>query len=112
MPDNLERFVVEAAVLIARHDVIPFDLAVVDVCDGQRFFSFLCIEWGIIADVDVESEQYRFLGNILDSVRDDDRSTSFLCLGEARFTVEAVKRILRKFACLVAEEKFELIDVQ
>jgi hypothetical protein len=58
----MEKFVVQAAVLIARHDVIPFDLAVVDICDGQRLFSFLCIEWGIIADVDCDSEQYRFLG--------------------------------------------------
>ena len=71
---------VEAAVMVARHDVIPFDLAVVDVCDGQRFFSFLCIEWGIIADVDVDSEQYRFLGTTLERGQEDDRSGSFLSL--------------------------------
>jgi hypothetical protein len=61
--ETLEKFVVQAAILIATHNVIPFDLAIVDICDGQRLFSFLCIEWGIIADVDCESEQYRFLGN-------------------------------------------------
>ena len=60
--DTMEKFVVQAAVLIATHNVIPFDLTVVDTCDGNRFFSFLCIEWGIIADVDCDSEQYRFLG--------------------------------------------------
>lgn len=75
--ETMEKFVVQAAILIATHNVIPFDLTIVDICDGQRLFSFLCIEWGIIADVDCDSEQYRFLG-------------------EARFTVEAVKRILRK----------------
>jgi len=58
----MEKFIVQAAVLIATHNVIPFDLAIVDICDGKRLFSFLCIEWGIIADVDCDSEQYRFLG--------------------------------------------------
>jgi hypothetical protein len=58
----MEKFVVQAAALVARHDVLPFDLAVVDICDGQRLFSFLCIEWAIIADVDCDSEKYRFLG--------------------------------------------------
>lgn len=60
--ETMEKFIVQAAVLIASHDVVPFDLATVDICDGQRLFSFLCIEWGIIADVDCDSEQYRFLG--------------------------------------------------
>jgi hypothetical protein len=59
---TMEKFVVQAAVLIAAHNVLPFDLAVVDISGGQRLFSFLCIEWGIIADVDCDSEQYRFLG--------------------------------------------------
>ena len=59
---TMEQFVVQAAVLAAIHDVIPFDLAVVDTCDGHRLFSFLCIEWGIVADADCESEKYRFLG--------------------------------------------------
>jgi hypothetical protein len=60
--ETMEKFVVQAAILIATHNVIPFDIIIVDICDGQRLFSFLCIEWGIIADVDCESEQYRFLG--------------------------------------------------
>ena len=60
--ETMEKFVVQAAILIATHNVVPFDLIIVDICDGQRLFSFLCIEWGIIADVDCESEQYRFLG--------------------------------------------------
>jgi len=60
--ESTEKFIVEAAIFIATHNVIPFDLIIVDTCDGKRIFSFLCIEWGIIADVDCESEQYRFLG--------------------------------------------------
>lgn len=60
--ESITNFVIQAAVLITRHQIIPFDLAMVDICDGRRLFSFLCIEWGIIADVDCDSEQYRFLG--------------------------------------------------
>jgi hypothetical protein len=60
--ESTEKFIVQAAIFIATHQVIPFDLTTVDICDGKRLFSFLCIEWGIIADVDCESEQYRFLG--------------------------------------------------
>lgn len=63
--------------MIATHQVVPFDMAVMDTCDGQRLFSFLTLEWAIIADVDCDSEKYRFLGG-------------------TRFTVEAVKRIIRK----------------
>ncbi|CAF4953905.1 unnamed protein product [Rotaria sp. Silwood1] len=73
---SMEKFVVQSAILIATYQVIPFDMAVIDTCDGERIFSFLSVAWGIIADVDYESEKYRFLG-------------------ETRFTVEAVKRILR-----------------
>ncbi|CAF0732393.1 unnamed protein product [Adineta ricciae] len=71
----MKQFVAQAAVLVATHQVIPFDLSVIHTCDEQRLFSFLCVEWGIIADVDCDSEKYRFLG-------------------ETRFTVEAIKRIL------------------
>jgi hypothetical protein len=67
--NTMEKFVVQAAIIIATHHIIPFDLAVVDICDGRRLFSFLCIEWGIIADVDCDSEQYRFLGKTRRFVR-------------------------------------------
>jgi hypothetical protein len=60
--EKSEKFVVQAAILIARHQVLPFDLSIIDTADDRRLFSFLCIEWGIIADVDCDSEQYRFLG--------------------------------------------------
>ncbi|CAM4925194.1 unnamed protein product [Rotaria socialis] len=73
---TMEKFIVQAAVIIATHNVLPFDMALLDICDGQRLFSFLCIEWGVVADVDCDSEQYRFLG-------------------ETRFTVEALKHIIK-----------------
>ncbi|XP_031558593.1 sphingosine kinase 1-like [Actinia tenebrosa] len=50
-----------------------------DICTidtpNDRFFSFLSLTWGIISDVDLESEKHRYLGN-------------------ARFTVGAVIRII------------------
>jgi hypothetical protein len=59
---SLEKYVAQSAIIIATHQVVPFDMAVIDTCDGQRLFSFLSVEWAIIADVDCESEKYRFLG--------------------------------------------------
>lgn len=60
--DSIEKFVVQAAILIATFQVLPFDMAIMDACDGQRIFSFLSLEWAIIADVDCDSEKYRYLG--------------------------------------------------
>ncbi len=59
----MEKFVVQSAILIATHQVLPFDMAIIDTCDGQQVFSFLSVEWAVIADVDCDSEKYRFLGN-------------------------------------------------
>ncbi|CAF1032470.1 unnamed protein product, partial [Didymodactylos carnosus] len=72
---SLEEFVIQAAVLITTHNVVPMDMAIIDTIDGQRLFSFLSVEWATIADVDFESEKYRFLG-------------------ETRFTIEVLKHIL------------------
>jgi hypothetical protein len=60
--DSMAKYVVQAAILIATHQVLPFDMAVIDICDGKRVFAFLSVEWAIIADVDCDSEKYRFLG--------------------------------------------------
>jgi len=60
--DSMEKYVVQAAIMIANHQVLPFDMALMDTCDGQRIFSFLTLEWAVIADVDCDSEKYRFLG--------------------------------------------------
>lgn len=93
---STENFLVQSAVMISRHDVIPFDLAIVDTCDGRRIFSFLVIEWGIVADVDCDSEKYRFLGKFLSTDVVFFLMKRWFYLGGARFTVEALKRILRK----------------
>ena len=71
----LERPVLHATFQLAKHTVLPMDLVAVDTCAGQRLYSFLSVAWGIVADVDIESERFRSLGN-------------------ARFTLGAVIRIV------------------
>lgn len=39
------------------------DLVSLSTASGKRFFSFLGFGWGFIADVDIDSEKYRRLGN-------------------------------------------------
>lgn len=63
--------------MVAKHTVSPMDLVAVDLSNGQRLYSFLSVGWGMIADVDIESEKYRSLGNF-------------------RFTLGAVIRIVGK----------------
>ena len=65
-----------SAFILAKHRKVPMDLVVMQM-PGQTIFSFLSLTWGLLADIDYESEKYR----------------SF---GEARFTVGAIKRILSK----------------
>ncbi len=62
-----------AAFAVARGRASPFDVATV-AQEKHRFMSFIVIAWGIVADVDFESERFRWMGG-------------------ARFTVSAVQRI-------------------
>ena len=43
----------------------------------MRVFSFLSVTWGLLADIDYESEKFR-------------------AIGEARFTLQAIRRIMGK----------------
>lgn len=55
------------------------DMVAIDTIEG-RVLSFLSVTWGIIADIDIESERFRKLGN-------------------ARFTVEGLYKIfISKFS--------------
>lgn len=73
-PDN---FALHSTFVILKHRVQPMDLVVVDCMDGRKY-SFLSVTWGLIADVDIESERFRALGN-------------------ARFTVGALAKVIGKF---------------
>ncbi|KAM4691642.1 sphingosine kinase 1 [Rhinophrynus dorsalis] len=42
---------------------VPLDLISLTTSSGRRIFSFLSLAWGLISDVDIESEKYRFMGS-------------------------------------------------
>ncbi|XP_046352905.2 sphingosine kinase 2-like [Haliotis rufescens] len=66
--------VLHSTFVLIKHKVVPMDLVLIQT-PSQRIFSFLSVTWGIMADIDFESEKYR-------------------SIGEARFTLGAIKRIL------------------
>lgn len=53
---------VDNAFSICRGRVVPFDLSSYEVAGGKKYTSFLSLAWGIVADVDLESEVLRALG--------------------------------------------------
>lgn len=60
--------------VLIKHNVIPMDLVLLETPKMQHF-SFLMVSWGIVADIDYESEKMR-------------------ALGSTRFTIYALMRIL------------------
>lgn len=63
------------------------DLVAYQLSDNRVVHSFLSFEWAIIADVDLESEKYRFLGGM-------------------RFALGAVKRIMSKLSSFYKLKKY------
>ena len=68
--DYVKKHALHAAFVVAKHAVVPMDLVAVDVTThhgaaptSRRLYSFLSVGWGLIADVDIESERYRSWGN-------------------------------------------------
>ena len=51
-----------AAFQIIRGGVAPIDLATVQLSDGSSLYMTIMASWGMIADVDIESEKFRKLG--------------------------------------------------
>ncbi|XP_060573427.1 sphingosine kinase 1-like isoform X2 [Ruditapes philippinarum] len=73
--------VLHSTFILIKHRVIPMDLVLIQQ-PRQQIYSFLSLAWGLLADIDYESEQFR-------------------AIGEARFTLQAIRRIfsLRKYKC-------------
>ena len=63
-----------ATLSLTKHVVRPMDLVAIETGLGIRRYSFVSCCWGLLADLDIESEKYRGIG-------------------EARFTVGALVRI-------------------
>lgn len=68
-----------AAFLIAKGGISPVDISVIST-PQHTYFSFLSLAWGLISDIDIESEYLR-------------------CMGNDRFTAHAIVRAvaLRKY---------------
>ncbi|XP_060058794.1 sphingosine kinase 1 isoform X1 [Erinaceus europaeus] len=50
--------------LLCRRVLAPMNLLSLQMASGLRLFSVLSLAWGFIADVDIESEKYRRLGEM------------------------------------------------
>ena len=74
---SLEEFATAMTFNLIKSKPIPLDIVSIQLCDQTVVQSFLSVQWAIIADVDLESEKFRYLGEI-------------------RFTIGAIKRILGK----------------
>ena len=70
----LHEMLIHSTFLLLKHTVRPMDLVAIDTI-ARRVYSFLSVTWGMVADIDIGSERFRNLGN-------------------ARFTLEAITRIL------------------
>lgn len=53
-----------AAFQIIRGGLASMDLATVQLSDGSTVYMTILASWGMIADVDIESEKFRKLGKV------------------------------------------------
>lgn len=59
---NEEYNLTNAAFQIIRGGIIPMDIASVQVADDTKRYMTLLCNWGMVADVDIESEKWRSIG--------------------------------------------------
>ena len=69
--------VLHSTFVLIKHKVIPMDLVLIQT-PTFNIYSFLSVTWGLIADIDFESEKLR-------------------SIGAARFTVYTVIRLLSEY---------------
>lgn len=62
--NKLELFSSTMAFMLSKLKPNPMDLIFLQLADGSFKYSFMNIEWAIVADVDHESERFRFLGGL------------------------------------------------
>ncbi|XP_014673634.1 PREDICTED: sphingosine kinase 1-like [Priapulus caudatus] len=57
-----ENFAFHSALVVAQGSPTQMDLVALDLADGRRLYSFLAVAWGLVSDVDIESERWRPFG--------------------------------------------------
>jgi sphingosine kinase len=60
---SLEKFATYTAFNMSKAVATPVDIVTIEMCNKKITHSFLSFEWAFIADLDLETEKYRFLGN-------------------------------------------------
>ena len=68
--------------ILIKHKIVPMDLVLIEQ-PKSRVYSFLSVTWGLLADIDYESEKFR-------------------AIGEARFTLQAIRRIIGLCFCRIS----------
>lgn len=76
--EKIESFATLMSFIYAKSISVPMDLISIQLENNTFINSFLNVEWAMVADVDYESEQFRFLGGF-------------------RFIIGAVRRLISKF---------------
>ena len=61
-PSSEEFSLLNAAFQIIRGGVIPLNIATVQTGDGGKCYMSLLANWGLVADIDIESEKFRKIG--------------------------------------------------
>ncbi|XP_072259969.1 sphingosine kinase 1 isoform X2 [Pyxicephalus adspersus] len=56
------KLLMNCAFILCKGQPLPLDIVSLTTSPGKRKFSFLSLAWGLISDVDIESEKYRFMG--------------------------------------------------
>lgn len=77
MYDKIENFATLMSFMYAKSNPVPMDLVSIQLQNQTFINSFLNVEWAMVADVDFESEQFRFLGGF-------------------RFVLGAIRRLMSK----------------
>jgi sphingosine kinase len=60
---SLEQFASYTAFSMSKSIAAPVDIVTFQLCNSKIVHSFLSFEWAFIADLDLETEKYRFMGN-------------------------------------------------
>lgn len=81
--------VIPSVLNVIHGQIVPMDLVKVQT-EKESFFSFLSVGWGLMADIDIESERLR-------------------AIGEARFVLWGVIRALGKYKSICLKCKAVLV---
>jgi diacylglycerol kinase family enzyme len=84
-----------SSLLLTKKKISPLDLMLLETDSGDKMCSFLSVCYGLISDVDIESEKYRGLGIIRNTVGSIIRIVN-LKTYNCRFSYQSVSSTMNK----------------